>query len=234
MVADNLDLNTLFDINKPIVASSSSLVAFAMRNVVDNGSYIIETWVFDPSTSASSFVGPGYPVTFSPEGTKLLCHDYSSGTYLYDVNEKKQETTPFTLSNVFNNKVRWNEEGVIEGYILNNYPTSTIQVHNLTNNTFKTRSTTFNSPYLYLSPSGKKFIDGELSCLSPYLEACPGHENKITLYMVDVNSNEETELLADKLNQSQGQQFFIENLDFSPNESTIAFTQTATLYVSQH
>lgn len=229
-LTENLDLNTYFDIDNPIIKSSSSLLTYAVRNESNS----VETWLYDPVSSDVIFVGPGYPVTFSPGGDKLLCHDYSSGTYIYNVIEKNQEAAPFALSYVFNNEVRWNESGVVEGYVLTNYPVNSIQIHNLTTNHLYTRSTTFNTSHIYLSPSGERFIDGSLSCISPYLKTCPGQDSRIAMYMVDIKTNGETELLSDRLYPGEQQQFFIEKLEFSPDESKIAFTQLGTFYISQN
>jgi hypothetical protein len=191
---------------------------------------VTDILLYDLNTGDIVFVGPGVPVALSPDGTSLLCqNDYS--TYLYNLNSNTQGPAPVALAYYYyNTQVRWNEEGITEVNVVSNYPTVRIEVHNLTKNTFLTRSSVIASDKIYLSPSGHKIIHSNASCLSPYLKSCPTQEGRIALFMADIPSNDDIELFAEKV--SIETQIYIDQLEFSPDENNIAFLQNGQLFIS--
>ena len=190
---------------------------------------VIDILLYDLNTGEIDFVGPGVPIVFSPDGTSLLCEDYSSGTYLYNLNSKTQGPAPVSLSYNYNPQVRWNDQGITEANI-SYYQTGIIEVHNLTTNTSVTRTSVISPDNIYLSPSGHRLIHSNASCPSPYLKFCPDQGSKIAILMADIPSNDDLELFDEKV--STGFQISIEQLEFSPDENRIAFIRNGRLLVS--
>lgn len=205
---------------------NSELLAYSVLNE----NYTLETWIYDVNTASSIFVGPGSPLAFSPDGSQLLSNDYSIGSYFYDIDQNIQSPTPIFLQN-YNSKIRWNEYGILEVYISSDdYITYTLTIQNHTTNTRINRAITYSTADVFISASGTQVIQGQISCLSPYFKLCPNQDSKVELFRVSTQSNDYVELMELRVNS--GTSFSIDKLEFSPDETNVAFITNAQLFTN--